>query len=76
MIPLSNQPRFCAHRSYTKIPTSAVDRVDTALNGCRPRIKAYNQVITVNDTNDIGCQLSSYGCQWTRVDSRFCMYGI
>ena len=37
----------------TKIPSCAVDQVNTAQNGCRPRTTAFAQAITVNNTSEL-----------------------
>ena len=53
---------FDSDGGNTKIPTCAFDRVDTELNGCRPRITGFDRAITIYDTSDIGCRPRQHGC--------------
>ena len=52
---------FCCqnqdHRDNTNIPTCAVYGVDTAKNGYRPRIMAFEWAITVNDISELAVDL-------------------
>ena len=59
-------------RGNTRIPTCAVNRVNTAQYSCPWRITAFNQTIIVNDTS---CQSRLYSCRWTRSTAGVCMYG-
>ena len=44
----------------TKIKTCTVNQVDTGLNGYQTRISAFDRVIRVKDTSNIGCQPRLY----------------
>ena len=44
------------HKGNTKTPTSALDQVFTAQNGCQLRITAFDLAISVSVAGNIGCR--------------------
>ena len=63
---------YMFHVGNTRIPTCAVDRVGTLQNGCRPRIMAFDQAMTVVDICNVGCRPRLYGCRLTRSTTGAC----
>ena len=72
---ISNGDTHLFTRDNTKIPTCAVDHVETEQNGCRSRITAFDRDIVIMrivkwiSTETIRLSMVSF-------DTIFCMYAI
>ena len=55
----------------TNQPSCAVDQVGSLQNDCRPRIKAFDRAVTVNDSSDYWQSNETKRLSIHLVDSRF-----